>query len=356
MLGVFLAAAALSLPAAPFAEGCTGTTMSCNSQQTGRLTSTDCTQSGAPFDAYFFDGTAGDLVEVTIRTSNFQQPLVTLIPPAGDASKVPIISGGSGGATLSYVLGSTGRWQIAVGSSDPFASGEYLVSLTCGPDPNPSLPVGCLSQSVLCGQKVQSSLSGQSCRFTSQPDFAYEEYDIFGHAGDVVTVTMDSFFLFKPVFGIYDADTLQLLASSLPASGASSKQILSYTFPTTKEYAIITTSQDPRATGPYEMTVQCGASGCLAPLLTSTPASTHVPSGQRATLTAAANGTNVQLKWFDATDIPQIQVGTGSSFTTPPVTTTQYYTVTATNECGSVTSNLVKIEPAAPGRRRSVTH
>jgi hypothetical protein len=353
MLAVFLATAALSLPPAPFAEGCTGTNMSCNTQLTGRLTSTDCTQSGAPYDGYFFDGTAGDLVEVTIRTSNFQQPLVTLVPPKGDASKVPVISGGSGGATLSYVLGSTGRWQIAVGSSDPFASGEYLVSLKCGPDPNPGLPAGCLGQTVLCGQKVQSSLSGQSCRFSNSPNRGYEEYDIFGHAGDVVTVTMDSFFQFTPLFGIYDADTFELLASSLNAGNG--KQILSFSFPSTKEYAIIATSSQDSATGPYELTVQCSASGCLSPLLTSTPSSMHVPFGQRATLTAAASGTNVQLKWFDSADVPATQVGTGPSFTTPAVTSTQFYTVTAVNECGAESSSIVKVEPAA-GRRRSVTH
>jgi hypothetical protein len=336
----------------PYAEGCTGTNITCNSHAMGRLTATDCTANGAPFDAYYFDGSAGDEVDITIRSSNFEQPLITLFPPSGDASKTPLIYGGKNGASLFYILGSSGRWQISAGSKDIFASGDYLLSLSCARDTDPTLPQNCIAQSLLCGQTAASHLTGQNCRYSGSPDFTYEEFDIFGVAGDSVSVSMEAFG-FAPAVGMYDLDTGRLLASSRP--GPNGTQVIDFTFPQTKQYAILATSQDARAIGSYNLTVQCAISGCLEPILTSQPASKNVQTGQRATLTADANGTNVTINWYDVRDVPGVLVGTGAAFTTPPVTSPQFYQATAANECGAVQSVIVNVTPEA-ARRRSVKH
>lgn len=325
------------------AEGCVVTPFACNSQATGRLTSTDCTSNGAPLDVYEFDGTAGNVVTATIRTAAFNEPLAAIVPPLGDASKTPIIFGGRLGATVTFVMGSTGRWRIGVGSSDIFATGDYIVAVSCSPDTEPSLPQNCIPQMMLCGQTATWELTGQSCRF-SNSDTTYQEFQIYGVAGDVLTTTLLTND-FDPLFGIYDLDTNNLLASGT--------RNLSFTFPKTAMYSVLATSEQPRSTGFFGLQLTCSVSGCLEPLVTLQPADVSVPTGQRATLTTAANGTDVHIDWYDVREVPGTFVGSGNSFTTPPITSTQYYQATARNSCGAMQSRIVTVT-RTNFRRRAV--
>jgi YD repeat-containing protein len=80
---------------------------------------------------------------------------------------------------------------------------------------------------------------------------------------------------------------------------------------------------------------------CTAPTWALQPASQRIQSNTTVTLNAAANGTNPTYQWSDGgTAIPN---ATSSTYTTPPLTTTHTYRVTAQNACGSITSSPATI-------------
>jgi hypothetical protein len=336
----------------PDVEGCAFTAISCNSVATGRLASGDCTTAGSFTDFFVFHGTAGDYVEATIRalSPSLTKPLIGILPPAGDASKTPVIYGGKGGATVGFVIGTTGNWTLAAGTDDLFGSGDYAVELACQRDPAPSEPHNCFALPLLCNQTAEWSLTNESCRF-NDGRAVYQDFVIQGVAGDVLNVDMTATG-FTPLFAIYSADYARVASASLVAGHAKA----TFFVPTSGEYHILTTSNDDLKTGPFSVTVSCGLSGCLSPLILQQPAANIVvPYGQRATLTGSANATaDVQFEWFDARDIPT-SVGHGATFQTPAVTAKQTYYYTARTACGQASSGLITVAPSS-GRRRSVGH
>ena len=72
---------------------------------------------------------------------------------------------------------------------------------------------------------------------------------------------------------------------------------------------------------------------CKPPAITSNPANKDINSGQSATLTAGASGTNLTYQWYYSTGTA-IAGATSSSITVSPTVTTSYY-MKATNTCGT---------------------
>ena len=135
--------AARSLQPATLADGCVTSSTTCNAKAFGRLAVGDCTTSSGAFnDNFTFAGKAGDYITFTARSLSptYTSPIVSIAPPPGDGSKPIVLGGGSGGATVEYVLSSSGQWRLGVTTFDLFAFGDYATSLTCEPDPAPELP------------------------------------------------------------------------------------------------------------------------------------------------------------------------------------------------------------------------
>lgn len=335
------------------AEGCVPTPATCNSVTTGRLAPGDCTASGTYVDFLRFQGSAGDYVEATIRplSSSLTGPLVGLLPPTGDASRTPFIYGGSGGATVGFVLPTSGAWDIAAGTADLFGSGDYAVQLTCMRDPAPAEPHSCFALPMLCNQTAEWELTNQSCRWDDGSG-VYQDFQIDAVAGDVLNVDMTASG-FTPLFGIYSDEGALLGSSTLSAGHAKA----TFFVPAAGIYHVLVTANEDRSTGPFHVSISCGLSGCLEPVIVQQPATTVVvPFGQRATLTASANAPvgDLRYEWFDARDIPT-SAGTGATFQTPPVTAKQSYYYVARTRCGEASSRLITVTPSS-GRRRSVTH
>jgi hypothetical protein len=176
-------------PVRSLADGCFATTAFCNTVSFGRLAPGDCTNDadGTYLDVLRFSGAAGQYVTFTVRpqSPSFTAPLATLVPPIGDASKTPLISGGTGAATVSVVLTSSGAWSGGVGTSNLFSSGDYVARPLCVADPSPSLPPGCVTQTLLCNQRASWYLTNQSCRFSgADSNYVYAQFEIYGVPGD----------------------------------------------------------------------------------------------------------------------------------------------------------------------------
>jgi hypothetical protein len=65
-------------------------------------------------------------------------------------------------------------------------------------------------------------------------------------------------------------------------------------------------------------------------------------SGTSASLSVVANGDALQYQWYEA-GLP-IPGATSSTYTTPPITSEQTYTVRVSNSCGFVDSDMAAVE------------
>ncbi|MEI6607046.1 MAG: MBG domain-containing protein, partial [Verrucomicrobiota bacterium] len=84
----------------------------------------------------------------------------------------------------------------------------------------------------------------------------------------------------------------------------------------------------------------------IRPVITSQPVSTTIVTGNTATLSVVASGTSPTFQWYVGNSgviTNQITGATGSSFTTPALTTTTSYWVRATNSAGSADSNTATV-------------
>ncbi|MBV9071951.1 MAG: hypothetical protein JO231_24795 [Acidobacteria bacterium] len=341
----------------PQAEGCVATTLGCNATARGRLSVGDCTLSsnGTFFDVYTFSGVAGKVVTVDVRplSVTYTNPTVILVPPAGDASKTPLIFGPGGGVATSYVLSSSGTWSIAVGTTDLFASGEYFVSIRCEDDDAPTVPQNCVYQSLLCGQSGAWYLTSQSCRFGgSSANRLYAPFYIYAVAGDVLSIEEQSSD-FNPLFGLYDEETGNLIASSSTVTSRSATG--TFSVPRTGFYDILATSTADLSTGFFDLKVSCFRSGCLEPLALSPLQNSSVPYGGRATLTFDVSATEpLTINWLRTS--PDITTaGTGRTIVTPPLFITSSFQAEAMNPCGSVSSSSATVFVQRP-RHRAVRH
>ncbi|MDP9194663.1 MAG: hypothetical protein M3P06_23445 [Acidobacteriota bacterium] len=341
------------LPVA-FADGCVTSSTTCNAKTFGRLAPGDCTTSSGAFnDNFTFTGKAGDYITFTARSlsSTYTAPTVTIAPPFGDASKPIVLGGGGAGATVEYVLSSSGQWRLGVTSLDLFASGDYVTALTCEPDPAPELPQQCVTQTLLCGQVAAASLTNQSCRFSNASNFVYADFEIYAIPGDQMTILFTST-EFAGGFGVIrDADE-GYLAISAPIS--STQQVARFTAPAAGFYSIVVSADVAFDVGTFAIGVSCASSGCLRPLIVQQPQDVTVPYGQRPTLQASASGTSLIFDWFNFQDFP-IPIGTGASLQIQPVKNDQSYYFTARNQCGTDQSDTFGVGPRI-SRRRSVAH
>lgn len=337
------------------AEGCAATTLACNRTARGRLATGDCTLAadGTFFDIYPFAGTAGQVVIVDVRplSASLTNPTVFLVPPAGDASKTPLIKGPGGGVQLQYLLSSTGTWTVTVGTSDLFATGDYFISIRCVADSDPGSPQNCTTQSLLCGQTGAWNLTSQSCRFSSTSNRLFAPFEIYAVAGDVLTI-QEASNEFQPLFGIYDSGG-HLLASSTTASTSAT---LTWFAPATGFYYVNATSANDFATGFFALKISCSGSGCLEPLTLSPMQSISVPYGARATLSYDVSASEpLTVSWTEVSPEFGSLLTTGRSILTPPLFNTSSYFATATNPCGTSTSDTITVL-VQPPRGRPARH
>ena len=89
-----------------------------------------------------------------------------------------------------------------------------------------------------------------------------------------------------------------------------------------------------------------GPAGCVQPSVSVLPSSARINAGQRVTLTAMANGTApLGIQWFEGNAGDRRKpAGSGTSFTSAPLTASTSFWCETTNACGTVESPTVAVE------------
>lgn len=332
------------------AEGCVSTTLSCNATGAGQLAPGDCNDEDGYYDVFVFRGTAGQLVEATVRSldDSYQNVYIGIAPPDGDDSRVPVVVGNKVG-TVRYRPATSGNWALVVGASDFTSTGRYVVELRCLSTPPPERK-DCVLQTMVCRQALIWDFTPSSCQFNDGSPYVWAE--IWGNAGDLLRLQADSVG-FQPLVAIYDANGKLLTQSFNPEiRHAQLDHFIEHTGP----YRLLVTNADAN-TGSFVMTANCTTSGCVAPFFTRQPADVKVPFGANATVTFDVTTLGATTyEWTDVTDFPSAVASTGTpSYTFTNVRGRRAYVVTAKTACGTTVSRTFIVDTET-GKRRAARH
>ncbi len=269
------------------------------------------------------------------QSATLTNPLLYLVPPAGDNTDTPLI-GGDGTPHVRFTISSTGTWRLVVGTTDLFAAGPYQILMGCFGPADPSIPQNCVTQIVDCGQFEDWSVNATSCRFSdSTRGYAYSTRHL--NQGDVMNVTFESDG-FDPVLSIYERGGTALTSVS---ARRFQYQQTAFVAPKSDDYQIAMYPSMDNIGGNVFLEVACQLA-CNPAVISTQPAGGTVASGAPFTFNVAMSGTGpFTYRWYQGNrgDVSH-PVGTNApSLQFPNVTQTTTVWVNVTNPCGIVNSN-----------------
>ncbi len=237
----------------------------------------------APFQAWYYEGRAGERITVTMRSSDFDAYLHLGRPGSTESLRSDDDGAGGTDSKIEFTLDRTGTYVIAASMLAAGSSGAYTLELASsgsgaapGGNTTPSgkvsmMPAGTRTPmnaaGVLAlpannnvirpGQPVSGTLGNSSPLLWDNSPFT--AWYIEGRAGERVTITMRSSD-FDSYLHIGRVGDRTLLANDDDSGGNSDAQ-LSFTFPSTGTYVILANAFSPTASGSYRLEVQWARGG-----------------------------------------------------------------------------------------------
>jgi hypothetical protein len=208
---------------------------------------------GTYYEQYTFRGQAGQTVQVTQRSKDFDSYLNFGRVNGGEFSSLKTNDDGAGGndSRILITLPSDGDYAIHANSLSR-ATGGYTLTLEPGTPPPPVT-----STEIRSGQAVAGTLDVNDPKDTD--DSSFDQYVYHGRAGERLTITMrssafDSYLHFGRLLNGAYSET----QTDDDSAGGNDAQI-SVTLPETGDYAIRANSLLASASGSYTLTVTSGA-------------------------------------------------------------------------------------------------
>ena len=242
--------------ARPFSSfACVTQGIACNTTVSGELTADDCPyldpDSGVPdgsvYDAWTFPATAGQTVQITMR-SDFVDSFVLLFDPRlADGSASPADSflefndDGAGGndARINFQIDTSGTYTIWANSFDPFnvgGAGPYNLQLVCSGGPST-----CTSNST--------TLCLNNGRFRVQAIFSAPSLGITNAPAQAVPLTGDTGY-----FWFFSANNVEIVLKAVDGRAFNNHFWVFYGALSNVEYTITVTDTSTGAVKPYHNT------------------------------------------------------------------------------------------------------
>lgn len=214
---------------------------------------------GSSFDAYTFEGRAGETVEISMETTNFDAFLALGILGTDSVVAKDDDSGVNSNALIVARLPRTGRYVVLANSYGRDAAGSYSLGVRAGLPPVATTTIfgrAAGTQRVRLGQTVTGNLATAT---EAMPDASpFQVWYFEGRAGQRITVNMRSAD-FDNFLHIGRVGAKQALATDDDAGGGTNAR-LSVTLPEAGLYAIIANSLRPNGRGEYTLEVRDGSS------------------------------------------------------------------------------------------------
>ncbi|HEY9737243.1 MAG TPA: trypsin-like peptidase domain-containing protein [Trichocoleus sp.] len=199
---------------------------------------------GSYFNAYVFEGRAGQSISIEMNSSEVD-PYLILFSPDNEYYIEDDDSGGNYNAALSVQLPTTGEYIILANSFAEGESGSYQLRLSGGSS----------------GASVRSSqliLQEQGALGPNSPVLSdnsrYAEYSFEGRAGQQVRVSLES-----PDFDTYlllvDSNNTVVGENDDSAAGTTNSELV-VTLPSNGTYSVIVNAFDSSGVGRYRVTVE----------------------------------------------------------------------------------------------------
>ena len=236
------------------------------------------------FNAYTFEGRAGQQVEVEMSSSDLDPYLILLAPDGQNIAQDDDSAGGSNArlsATLpsngiytvlanTYNAGETGRYSIRMGTGNTTArqqtgsASQRPNSVAQQPEssPNPTQPSPSPRQAQPSPSPRQTGRAllqeegnlGPGASVLPSDGSFYREHRFQGREGQAITISLQSRD-FVPFLIVVDPGD-RVIAQSQDISQNSSSSEVSLTLPASGDYRIIANSYAPDGTGQYTLTVR----------------------------------------------------------------------------------------------------
>lgn len=199
---------------------------------------------GSFFDAYTFEGRAGQRIVIEMDSAEFNTYLI-LLEPDGDNLAQDDDSGGSSNARLITTLPRTGRYTVLANSRLAGETGQYEISIS-ELERSPSATNEIILQ--------ERGTLGPNSQIWPEDNSLFEEYQFYGTQGQTVTITMEST-EFDTYLMLFD-EGWRILAQNNDTSAQNTDSMLVLTLPYTGTYRVIANALDDRGRGRFQLTVR----------------------------------------------------------------------------------------------------
>ncbi|HET6765629.1 MAG TPA: PPC domain-containing protein [Longimicrobiaceae bacterium] len=210
---------------------------------------------GTFYEQYTFTGQAGQTVQITQKSSDFDSYLSfgRLNGSTFESLKTDDDGAGGNDSKIVFTLPSSGTYAIHANSLSR-ASGSFTLMLEAGTPPAPVR-----SQSISMGQTVNGTLDSNDAKDTD--DTYFDQYVFRGRSGQAVTITMKSTAFDSYLhFGRMADDSYSELKADDDGAGGNDSQV-TFTLPSDGEYVIRANSLMAGAAGPYTLSLTSGPAG-----------------------------------------------------------------------------------------------
>ncbi|NJN85485.1 MAG: trypsin-like serine protease [Leptolyngbyaceae cyanobacterium SL_7_1] len=221
---------------------------------TGRLTlnSSILPADNSYFDAYSFEGTAGQQIEIVMTSNQFDSYLILLAPDGSDLVQDDD-GGGNTNARIAITLPTAGTYTILANSYSAGEVGNYSLQVSTATNAPAAVTQTQLLQSGDFILQEQGEL-GPGASVLQSDGSLYQEHFFEGNAGQEVTITLESadFDTYLVLVGPDDA----IIQQNDDVNEGNLNSFITVTLPNTGTYRIIANAFDASGRGRYVVTVR----------------------------------------------------------------------------------------------------
>ena len=224
-------------------------------RDTGDLRSGDETLTSGEFaDEYTVSADAGEWIEVTMTSSEFD-PYLILRPPSCAAETCPnqvdnddFLAGG--GAFHWHQVNESGRWRILATSSQAGEAGAYEIAYRVADASEVPATAG-----VTLAPRTENGRLQAGDKTIASGEFV-DSYGFVGRQGDTIEIDLTSS-EFDPYLILFAPEPHEQLDND-DYQGSTSRSFLSATLPANGLYRVAVTSYQPGDSGAYQLAIRSG--------------------------------------------------------------------------------------------------